>query len=118
MDGIALDAAKTFGATETTPVHLHESDFVRVDTGDPLSSGCNAVVMIEDVIEENGMAVLYAAAVPWQHIRQIGEDISAGDMIVPSFTTITPACMGAMLAAGVMRAEVVKQPGGDHPHRR
>ncbi len=110
MDGIALDAKKTFGATETTPVHLYESDFIRVDTGDPLPSGCNAVVMMEDVIEDNGSITLYTAAVPWQHIRQIGEDISAGDMIIPSFTTITPSCVGAILAAGVLEVEVVKRP--------
>ncbi|NPV42041.1 MAG: molybdopterin biosynthesis protein [Anaerolineae bacterium] len=110
MDGIALDAAKTFGASETTPARLRESDFVRVDTGDPLPAGCDAVVMIEDVIEESGMVSLYTPAVPWENIRQIGEDISAGDMIVPSFTAITPACMGAMLAAGVMQIEVVKRP--------
>ena len=110
MDGIALDARLTFGATETTPVHLNESDFVRVDTGDPLPDGCDAVVMIEDVIEEDGLVSLYAAAAPWQHVRQIGEDISAGDMILPSFTEVTPAGLGAMLAAGVMKLKVVRQP--------
>lgn len=110
MDGIALVAQKTFGATETTPVRLHESDFVRVDTGDPLPPGCDAVVMIEDVIEGDDFITLYAAATPWQNIRQIGEDISAGDMIIPSFTGITPSCMGAMLAAGVLDAKVVKRP--------
>lgn len=110
MDGIALDAQKTFGATETTPLQLRESEFMRVDTGDPLPPGCDAVVMIEDVIEDAGFVTLYAAATPWQHIRQIGEDISAGDMILPSFTAIKPAGMGAMLAAGVMQVEVVKQP--------
>lgn len=110
MDGIALEAAKTFGASETTPARLQESDFLRVDTGDPLPAGCDAVVMIEDVIEEGGLVSLYAPAVPWENIRQIGEDISAGDMILPSFTSITPACMGAMLAAGVMQVEVVKRP--------
>lgn len=110
MDGIALDAQKTFGATETTPLQLKESEFLRVDTGDPLPAGCDAVVMIEDVIEDAGFVTLYAAATPWQHIRQIGEDISAGDMILPSFTAIKPAGMGAMLAAGVMQVEVVRQP--------
>ena len=83
---------------------------MRVDTGDPLPSGCDAVVMIEDVIEEDDQVSLYAAAVPWQHVRQIGEDISAGDMILPSFTEITPAGLGAMLAAGVMKLKVVRQP--------
>ncbi|MDK2981521.1 MAG: molybdopterin molybdotransferase [Chloroflexota bacterium] len=110
MDGIALDARITFGATETTPVRLQESDFVRVDTGDPLPQDCDAVVMIEDVIEEDGQVSLYQAAAPWQHVRQIGEDISAGDMILPSFSEITPAGMGAMLAAGVMKLAVVKRP--------
>ncbi|HOJ00155.1 MAG TPA: molybdopterin biosynthesis protein [Anaerolineaceae bacterium] len=110
MDGIALDSRKTFGATETTPVRLRESDFVWVDTGDPLPAGCDAVVMVEDVVEEGEFYVLYAAAVPWQNIRQIGEDISAGDMIIPSYTLITPSCMGAMLAAGVLQVEVVKRP--------
>ena len=45
MDGIALTASITFGATETTPVFLREAEFVRVDTGDPLPEGCDAVVM-------------------------------------------------------------------------
>jgi putative molybdopterin biosynthesis protein len=110
VDGMALDSRKTFGATETTPAKLEESDFVWVDTGDPLPAGCDAVVMIEDVVEEEEFYTLYAAAVPWQNIRQIGEDISAGDMIIPSYTTITPSCMGAMLAAGVLQVEVIKKP--------
>jgi len=110
MDGIALDARITFGATETTPVKLKPTEFVWVDTGDPLPAGCDAVVMVEDVVEEDGLYILFSAAVPWQNIRQIGEDISAGDMIIPSFTTITPAIMGAMLAGGVLHVEVFKQP--------
>lgn len=110
MDGIALEAKKTFGATETTPVRLKGGDFVCVDTGDPLPYGCDAVVMVEDVIEDEGLITLYSAATPWQNIRQIGEDISGGDMIIPSFKVITPASMGAMLAAGVLDVTVVKKP--------
>ena len=83
MDGIALDARLTFGATETTPVQLTPGQFVVVDTGDPIPEGCDAVVMIEDVIEnEDGSVRLYSSAAPWQHIRQIGEDICAGDEII------------------------------------
>ncbi len=110
MDGIALEAHITFGATETTPVRLKASDFVWVDTGDPLPPGCDAVVMVEDVVAEGEDYLLYAAAAPWQNIRQIGEDISAGDMILPSFSTITPAGMGAMLAGGVLQVQVIKRP--------
>ena len=111
MDGIALDASLTFGATDTRPVTLTPDHFMWVNTGDPLPEGCDAVVMVEDVIEQSDQTIqLYSAAVPWQHIRQIGEDIAAGDMIVPSFTELTPAVLGAMLAAGVLEVEVIKKP--------
>ncbi|NLF79852.1 MAG: molybdopterin biosynthesis protein, partial [Clostridia bacterium] len=91
MDGIALLASLTYGATGTTPVYLRNDQFIHVDTGDPLPQGCDAVVMIEDVIEVKTGVRLNEAAVPWQHIRQIGEDICAGEMILPSFTDITPS---------------------------
>ena len=110
MDGIALDASLTFGATDTRPIVLNADQFCWVNTGDPLPEGCDAVVMVEDVIEADECEVqLFAAAVPWQHVRQIGEDIAAGDMIIPSFTEITPAIQGAMLAAGVLTIKVIKK---------
>ena len=111
MDGIALMAQKTFGAGETTPVTLAPSDFTVVDTGDPIPEGCDAVVMVEDVIyQEDGTVRLYAPASPWQHIRQIGEDICAGEMILPSHTEVSPAAIGAMLAGGIMELSVLKKP--------
>ena len=110
MDGIALRASQTFGATETTPVRLPEGTFQWVNTGDPLPEGCDAVVMVEDVVQEEGEVVLYAAAVPWQNVRQIGEDISAGDMILPSYSVLTPAAIGALLESGVLAVEVITQP--------
>jgi len=110
MDGIALTASRTYGATETTPVFLPESTFLRVDTGDPLPQGCDAVVMIEDCVEGNGGITLFTAAAPWQHVRQIGEDLSAGDMILPSYYAIEPAMIGAMLAGGISALEAVARP--------
>ena len=111
MDGIALKADVTYGATATTPVMLEKDMFTVVDTGDPVPGDCNAVVMIEDVIwEDDGRVKLYTAAAPWANIRQIGEDICAGEMILPSYTRIEPSHVGAMLAAGVMETEVLKKP--------
>ena len=110
MDGIALRADLTFGATETSPVILKKTDVTYVDTGDPLPDGCDCVIMIEDVIEVQDKILLYHTATPWQHIRQIGEDMSVGDMILTSFTKITPAAMGAMLACGILTVEVLKKP--------
>lgn len=111
MDGIALKAEKTFGAGELAPVTLLPADFVEVDTGDPLPEGCDCVIMAEDIIEgEGGAIVLHEAAVPWQHVRQTGEDISRGDMLMPSFTLITPALAGALVATGNARVKVLRRP--------
>jgi putative molybdopterin biosynthesis protein len=110
MDGVALDSALTFGASERTPVEIRDNQFTWVNTGDPLPAGCDAVVMVEDVIGGDGFITLYTPAVPWENIRQIGEDISAGDMIIPSYTVITPAIIGALLAAGVLQVSVITRP--------
>lgn len=110
MDGIALSAALTFGASETTPVTLEEGHYVVVDTGDPLPDGCDAVIMIEDVIRQpGGTVMLLAPATPWQYVRQIGEDICAGEMLLPSNARITPAAIGSMLAAGVLEVPVIRK---------
>lgn len=110
MDGIAVAARRTFGATETTPVLLNVGEFIPVDTGDPLPEGCDAVVMTEDCVEADGGISLCNAAAPWQHVRQIGEDISAGDMILSSYMEIEPATIGALLAGGVFSIEVLAKP--------
>ena len=105
MDGVALRAKDSFGATETTPVTLAEDQFIVVDTGDPIPENCDAVIMVEDIVKnDDGSITIHAAAAPWQHIRQIGEDICAGEMILPSFMEITPAAIGAMIAGGVLEA--------------
>ena len=65
MDGIAVNAADTFGASERTPVLLAPSQYIPVDTGDPLPDGTDAVVMVEDVIDDaSGSVTLRAAAAP------------------------------------------------------
>ncbi len=110
MDGIALQANLTYGASETRPVTLPENSFKWVNTGDPLPDDCDCVVMVEDVIETEQGVQLFGAAVPWQNVRQIGEDISAGDMVVPSFTELSPSALGALLAVGVMEVSVIRKP--------
>ena len=119
MDGIALDAKLTIGADDTTPVALAAGQYACVGTGTPLPDWCNAVVMAEDISSgrwqvdaggSDGTIVLTKPAAPWQHIRQIGEDICAGEMILPSFTQIQPAAVGAMIAGGVTGISVIKAP--------
>ena len=111
MDGIALFARDSFGATDTTPVTLRPGQFTEVDTGDPIPEGCDAVIMVEELVKnDDGSVTIHAPAAPWQHIRQIGEDICAGEMILPSFMEITPAAIGALIAGGVLEAEVLAKP--------
>ncbi|MBQ3756070.1 MAG: molybdopterin biosynthesis protein [Oscillospiraceae bacterium] len=111
MDGIALFAKDSFGATETTPVTLREGQFTVVDTGDPIPEGCDAVIMVEEIVRnEDGSVTIHAPAAPWQHIRQIGEDVCAGEMILPGLMEITPAAIGAMIAGGVLEVEVLAKP--------
>ncbi len=111
MDGIAIDARLSFGAGETTPVTLQPGQFTVVDTGDPLPDGCDAVIMIEDVVTQgNGSVRLYSAAAPWQHVRQIGEDICAGEMLLAQGVEVSPAAIGAMIAGGCLELSVIKRP--------
>lgn len=111
MDGIAVLAADTFGASEESPVLLPPEKYTVVDTGDPLPDGTDAVVMVEDVINaQNGEVKLLSAVSPFQNVRQVGEDICMGDMIAPTNTEITPALIGAFLAGGVTQIPVKKRP--------
>lgn len=111
MDGIAIKASDSFGATQTSPKKISCENYTVVDTGDPIPEGKDAVIMVEELVFNDDRSVnIYAAAHPWQHIRQIGEDICEGDMILPSYTEISPSAIGALIAGGVMEIELIKKP--------
>ena len=111
MDGVAVSAKDTFGATETTPITLNPDQFIVLDTGDPIPENCDAVIMVEDIVKnEDGTITIHGSAAPWQHIRQIGEDICAGEMVLPSHMEISPSAIGAMIAGGVLEVEVIRKP--------
>jgi putative molybdopterin biosynthesis protein len=112
MDGIALDAATTFGATERNRLRLKEGrDYVVVDTGDPIPSEYNAVIMVEDLVQIGpGEVEITSGVTPWQNIRPIGEDIVQEELIIPSYHRIRPVDIGAMLAGGVNSVQVIKKP--------
>ena len=46
MDGVAVNARDTFGATENTPITLNPGQFIVLDSGDPIPEGCDAVIMV------------------------------------------------------------------------
>jgi len=108
MDGIAVSAAATFAAREGSPVTLRKGrDYHPVNTGHPLPAGMDAVVMIEHVEQADEDTVrIEAPAFPWQHVRRIGEDIVATELLLPQNHTISPYDIGALLAAGVFELNV------------
>ena len=113
MDGIAVISSRTGGACETKPVRLQEGeDYVVVDTGDPIHHPYDAVIMAEDLLEteREDQVEIIASAAAWQHVRPVGEDIVAGEMILPSCHRIRPIDVGVLLSAGILEIEVVKQP--------
>jgi putative molybdopterin biosynthesis protein len=110
MDGIALPAADTRGASETTPLLLAPDAFAVVDTGDPLPEGYDAVVMREHVHYSDGQAELRAAVAPYQHVRSIGEDISATELLLPVGHRLRAVDVAAAAAAGATEIVVRRAP--------
>ncbi|MDD1706519.1 MAG: molybdopterin biosynthesis protein [Methanoregulaceae archaeon] len=105
MDGIAVRSEDTWGASEQRPVTL--SDLVRVNTGNVIPHGFDAVIMIEDVTLDGSRAVIRKAAGPWQHVRPAGEDIAESEMILPSAHRIRPHETGALAAYGISSVPVL-----------
>jgi putative molybdopterin biosynthesis protein len=111
MDGIAVRAAETVGASESTPVFLEPGSYALVDTGDPLPEGFDAVVMREHVhYDEPGRAELRGAVAPYQHVRSIGEDVSATELLLPEGHRLRPVDVAAAAAAGATDVLVRRRP--------
>lgn len=111
MDGVAVVAETTAGASEASPKVLTPEDYLVINTGNPIREPYNAVIMAEDAMElGEGRLQIVAAAAPWQHIRPIGEDIVTGEMILPGRHKIRPIDIGVLTSAGIREIEVVKKP--------
>jgi putative molybdopterin biosynthesis protein len=112
MDGLAVAAEKTFGASENTPVSLAvPGEAVWVDTGDPIPEGKDAVIVSEEIhYREEGRAEIHRPLAPGDNVRVTGQEIATGEMVVPSGWKIGAADIGALLAAGVAEVEVRVRP--------
>ena len=111
MDGIAVTAKDTAAARPHQSCHLSPGQFCYINTGAPLEAPYDAVVMIEDVIGQQTDDVrLITPASAWQYVRQVGEDIVKGEMILPGGAKLRPIDIGALLAGGVSQVEVFCRP--------
>lgn len=111
MDGIAVQAEMTFGATSSKPVRLRiGKDCLLADTGAPIKKPFDAIIKIEDIVVADGMAMVAKGVPPGKDIRFAGEDFAAGERIVPEHHRVRPVDIGAMLSCGVLSVEVVRKP--------
>ncbi len=112
MDGFAVAAAATFGATPDNPKLLHLGrEAFPVNTGHLMPPGADAVIMVEQIPDPEADPITVEAPIfPWQHVRRVGEDLVKGEMVLPEGTTITPWSQGALLAAGVTKVLVRRRP--------
>lgn len=112
MDGIAVRAEDTLGATETAPARLELGrQAVWVDTGDPLPGAMNAVIMAEHVQEvEHEHVEIVGAVAPWQYVRAMGEDVVATEMVLPENRPLGAVDLGAIAAAGHTLVRVRRRP--------
>ncbi|HVP96128.1 molybdopterin biosynthesis protein [Methanoregula sp.] len=104
MDGIAVRSRDTLGASDQNPITLN--DVARVNTGNVLPDGFDAVIMIEETWENNGSFQIRKAAVPWQHVRPAGEDIREGRLVLPKGHVIRAFDIGALATYGVAELAV------------
>ena len=114
MDGLAVRAEDTFGASDESPLtlRLDNGQAIMVNTGHPLPPDRNAVIMIENVLldEANTCAVIRAPVYPWQHVRKVGEDIVATELLFPTGHRLRPADIGALLTGGCATVSVRRRP--------
>ena len=119
MDGICIRAEDTFGATEFAGKTLTRvagasagpNEFAYIDTGNALPFWANAVIMIEKVRQlDDGSVEIFESVAPWNHVRLVGEDVVATELLLPRCHRLRPYDLGALLAAGHTTVEVKSRP--------
>ena len=112
MDGIAVFAEKTYGATERYPKTMKiGEDGSWINTGQGLPEGLDAVIMVEKLHQiDEAHVEIRAPAYPWQHVRKVGEDIVATQLLLPQNHRIRPYDVGALISGGVFCLKVWEKP--------
>jgi len=125
MDGFAVRSVETTGAMPNDPLILEyhpEGAASYVDTGDPLPSWADAVIPIENVepVDEKGNPSpdprhpsgirIRASVTPWQHVRSMGEDMVATQLVLPAGHILRPVDLGAIAACGHDQVIVARKP--------
>ncbi|MCE9647800.1 MAG: molybdopterin molybdenumtransferase MoeA [Chloroflexi bacterium] len=127
VDGYALLAKDTFGATDSLPAYLHlvgevpmgdspvfelnTGQCALIHTGGMLPGGADAVVMIEYTQSAHADEIeIFKSVADGENVIRIGEDVSQGQLVIPKGTQIRPAEIGGLMALGITSIDVVRKP--------
>jgi len=127
MDGYAVLAEDTFGASQTNPILLkvvgeskigespaivlHKGETAAIATGAPVPFGANAVVMLENTKRlDTGDVEIHSAVAPGENISQVGEDVRQGTIVLATGRKLKPADLGLLVALGRKTVRVVGRP--------
>jgi molybdopterin molybdotransferase len=133
MDGYAVRAKDTFGATESLPAYLNvigevpmgrgfelevgPAQAAIVYTGGMIPPGADAVVMVERTqkLDATNIEVLRAVA-PGENVIEVGEDVKEGEPLFDSGHILRPQDLGGLMALGITKVTVAARPRGDCLH--
>lgn len=127
MDGYAVRAADTYGASESLPAFLNQTgeilmgqtadirlgpaQTVLIHTGGMLPENADAVVMLENTqTSRTGEIQVMRSVAPLENIIQIGEDVQTGQVVIPKGTRIRAAEIGGLMAFGLQTVRVARRP--------
>lgn len=126
VDGYAVLAEDTFGASESMPaflnmigevkmgehvqVALQAGEAMYVPTGGMLPDGANGVVMIEHCEETANLVNVYKQIAPYENVIQPGEDLSEGNLLLEKGTKLRAQEIGALASQGIYEVSVMKKP--------
>ena len=126
MDGYAVKAEDTFGASLSNPkimkkigtieigeqsnLVLNSGEAIRISTGAAIPQGSDAIIKIEDTNIEDDKVYIYTSIVPGKNVSKKGEDIPRGTEILKSGITIKASHIALLSSLGIRHVKVKKKP--------
>jgi molybdopterin molybdotransferase len=126
VDGYAVQAADTAGASAGAPVRLQvvgelpagraptvsvgAGEAIRIMTGAPVPGGADAIVMVEDTEVDGDSVLVGRPAQPGDHVRPAGGDLAPGAGVFPAGTVLGGAHLGVLASLGYAEVKVVRRP--------
>jgi molybdenum cofactor synthesis domain-containing protein len=126
MDGYAVRAEDTYGASKLGPIRLRRLEVIyagsvpkrivgkgqcgEIATGAMLPKGTDAVVMVEDTESDGEAVFVYSPVHPGQNVSKKGEDIKPGTKVVSKGDMLNPSKVGALAALGKKGVRVFSKP--------